>query len=659
MGDDSPRLTRRRFLTTTAAVGGTALTADAFASVGSGSRSAPAASGAGWPQFAADYGNTGFGADTNGFDGRYQQEAWAYEYDASISASEAQPVVVDDTVYVTTYDGTLLALDFDDGTTQWTKSLPGETKGTVAAHDGVLFVTTKVGVLAIDTDTQETLWQFDHGSVASPTVVPAGIEGVETGRTLDTATVFVVAMKEPGSFDEDGVFAAFALDAVTGEAHWSAETYEFRTVPAYTDGVVVVSEDARDAVTGAKLWTGEAGQFSDSTAVDGRVYTHSFFGTFAYEARTGTKLWGEKGNEQQPPDVLSIPNYTPAVWNGIVYVLVNELATDIERPVLVALDAETGEEQWRYDQFAPNRGGDLAGSPTVVDGEVYVTGVFAATVGVLVFDAETGEVVHASWSEDYLPSGGAPTVVNGRVLYQSVSELPIFPYDAASDPVNDEGTPALVAVEATDESPAEPPAEPSLVPAPDVGCTSWEGSIDVPVTVTFDGDHPDGYRDQFLYLLDAGDDGTIDAAGWVGRPGDYSYPSATRPTDLSLALTEGEHEIRVVAMDRYGQTTETVTTLDTREACGPGANYSIEYEPQTPTADEPVTFVADATGEPEDGTTFEWRFACGDGVDRTGQEVTVTFGSSGTKDVDLEIFREGDRSIPSETEWTTVDVEAR
>lgn len=260
---------------------------------------------------------------------------------------DASPVIADGTVFVTSRDGFLHAVDPMTGATTWRLALGGEgTISTPAVVDGVVYVGSEGGVFAVDAASGVPLW-----SVATSDAVgssPVVVEGV----------VFVG--------DRMGVL--LALDAETGQERWRIETdLSIASSPLVVDGVVYAAAVisfveyiggvfAVDAETGAELWSAWVPILSSPTYSDGVLYFGDLFGTFyALDAASGQELWQTTIAE----DISA----SPAVVDGVVYVGTWE-------GIVFALDAGTGGELWRFDTGEP----ELMASAGVADGTVYVAG---------------------------------------------------------------------------------------------------------------------------------------------------------------------------------------------------------------------------------------------------------------------------------------------
>ena len=197
------------------------------------------------------------------------------------------PVVVDDTLYVGTTDGQVLALDPADGRERWSWRAPvgaAEVVASVAgdtlyasADDGHLYALSRVdGIQA---------WQFQvlTGAASTPAATPDA--------------VFVAAL-EAG---EPGAGRVFALDPATGTERWRFESPSGSQVapPTVSDGIVYApsQEDglfALDAATGQVRWNdADIGRMTGQPpAIAGTaVYAAADRSVAAYDRTTGRRLW--------------------------------------------------------------------------------------------------------------------------------------------------------------------------------------------------------------------------------------------------------------------------------------------------------------------------------------------------------------------------------
>ncbi|SEH13294.1 PQQ-like domain-containing protein [Natronorubrum sediminis] len=188
------------------------------------------------------------------------RERWTVEIDA---AAESTPVVTRDTLYLTSADDTVRALETTTGDQRWAATLPGTLESSLALADGLLFVGHEAGVSALEADTGEVVWthETDAAVVGTPAVdrVRDRAHGDEWGSDtpepdeLDLLSLEDARMDEETTqtADRDRVCVAtadeqvLALEADTGEPCWDAPTNG--TVvdgPTITGDRVYVADDS-------------------------------------------------------------------------------------------------------------------------------------------------------------------------------------------------------------------------------------------------------------------------------------------------------------------------------------------------------------------------------------------------------------------------------
>lgn len=317
-----------------------------------------------------------------------------------------------------TYDYVTIAYNAADGSRLWTRRYDGPGGG----HDGAdavavspdgaaVFVTgashgssssgLDYATIAYDAADGSKLWlrRFD-GSAGDDDYASA-----VTARS-DGASVFVTGSAPDVSGER---FATIAYDAVTGAKLWSRR-YGTRAVPVAmvlspdASRVVVTGTErgsgsadfatvAYDAATGAKLWIkrydGPSGGSDWVTAAGespdgGRIFVTggsyastgaTDFTTIAYDAATGSKLWGTRyrgpGDEYDYPSGLVVsPDGTKVFVAGSDWGLVEY------DYAVIAYDALTGAQVWEERHDGPGGGYDFASSIAASPSgrRVYVTG---------------------------------------------------------------------------------------------------------------------------------------------------------------------------------------------------------------------------------------------------------------------------------------------
>ena len=208
----------------------------------------------------------------------------------------------------------------------------------------------------------------------------------------------------------------FAVDALTGKLKWTfrptgtASGNPFvATAPAVSGAVAIVPMGntlvAVTIATGREAWRGPATAQSASVAADGGLaFVLGADANFhAIEVATGRDRWTE------PFPARGSCKSVPAARGGVVYVTRNVLvrAADANRPAeyyrhLVALDASTGQERWRYPATPAGTTG-ICVDEAVVAGDTY----FAV-------DGQTLHAINLTTGRELWPPVDVRVPVDGR-----------------------------------------------------------------------------------------------------------------------------------------------------------------------------------------------------------------------------------------------------
>lgn len=213
-------------------------------------------------------------------------------------------LAVGETLYVSSTNGTVAAVDVETGGTVWSNDVAANA-GPPLVSNGVVYVRTNAGVHALNAVTGEPTWTYTDlfwSGTARPTVVD-GVLYVSDGASL------------------------VALDAETGEDRWQADLAGVVTGPptVHADTAYVGGPDAvvyaLDAETGELEWTVEEGleNFEAMPTVAPGVGSSEGAGTNASLIVSGSRtlyafdLNGERGWEFSPPTtgLLSGPVVVP------------------------------------------------------------------------------------------------------------------------------------------------------------------------------------------------------------------------------------------------------------------------------------------------------------------------------------------------------------
>jgi outer membrane protein assembly factor BamB len=165
------------------------------------------------------------------FDFVNEELVWEYEMDPDPGDDELRPgdikstaAVHDDTVYITSWDHKMHAIDIDSGERIYAFETEGRTMSSPSYYDGRVYVGSHDRKLyAIDDDTGEEIWSFTTGAavMSSPTIVPE-------------AGVVVI-----GSNDSH----VYMLDMATGAEVWRHEVDgKLSSVPTVTGGSIYLYE---------------------------------------------------------------------------------------------------------------------------------------------------------------------------------------------------------------------------------------------------------------------------------------------------------------------------------------------------------------------------------------------------------------------------------
>jgi outer membrane protein assembly factor BamB len=295
-------------------------------------------------------------------------QRWRFETGAI--GSVAAPVVADGVVFAGAQDGLLFAASTASGEERWRVELgPGSVANLPlpAVADGVVYAGGGEGILlAVDAASGQERWRLTVGGEA------VGAPSVSGGL------VFVTAAADIGGGNAELV----AVDAANGTERWrvAVGNQPLHAAPA-TDGELVYipgqgeSEMAAllalEAASGVERWRYDTGGFviGIPATAEGRVFVATNHALVGLDTATGQEMWRVEDVESG----LSAP--PPAVADGVVYVFAGRVdpIANTENGVVVAVEAASGSERWRYDTgFAPSQLG--AWDVAVAEGLVAVPG---------------------------------------------------------------------------------------------------------------------------------------------------------------------------------------------------------------------------------------------------------------------------------------------
>lgn len=510
-----------------------------------------------WPEFGRDVANTNASDETwltPSLVGQLSQDWTSLQSNSIVSG----PVVVHDTVFCATLDGTVSALSLTDGSPLWSTPLGGPIYGSLASRGGRLYAgDLTCTVYCLKQSTGEIMWSrqvgdptyegfFGGASLAQDRVL-LGVSTF-TGDSPCSHGRLVALDKSTG----DSVWTWNAVDDTsTGGGIWNTSAVEWdesRVYVAtanpctgnagnYTNAIVCLN-----AVTGAIVWSfqaiprdmedmgfgGSPVLFStgDTVVIRGVAVGNKDGNLWALNRETGELLWTAPlaGKAGVTGDIGVIS--TSAVWNGLL--IIGTGSIDVDHPgSITAVDAASGEIVWRHDTMAA-----VYGPIAVINGIVVSTDGLNPTL--LALNAATGDSLYQAT----LGSGtggvfGGPTISHGYLL------VPNMDYYISAFTV-----PGLIGIDWSDESERTPRAL-SLTAARVAG----HG-----VRFTARGDNMDGSR---VDVFDVS--GRIIASVWLrtSGPGEATGTWDGRgrgarfsPAGAYLARSSGGAVTRFVTIDR-------------------------------------------------------------------------------------------------------------
>jgi len=205
---------------------------------------------------------------------------WQYQVGATAALSSS-PGVIDNMVVVGSSDGELLCLNESEGQLLWTTYIGGGPLSSPAIQNGTIYITSTIGVDAVDLQTGASIWDF--ATTWPVTSTPAVADGM----------VFV------GTENNDRVYA---LNQSNGNPVWDYFTSGWLTPPAVDSSaqlVIVGSKDyklyAFDEQTGVVEWkyfNGENYLTASTISANGLVYVGTFDGNLhCLNETTGEEIW--------------------------------------------------------------------------------------------------------------------------------------------------------------------------------------------------------------------------------------------------------------------------------------------------------------------------------------------------------------------------------
>ncbi len=272
-------------------------------------------------------------------------------------------------------------------------------QGTPVEYDGLLYIATQTGVMALDATNGATVWTYSAPNEGE-TIRDSAPRG---GPVVYDGKVFINLRYG----------ATAALDAKTGDELWKVQiTNEalnegFTTMPIWANGKIIVSPSGADSggapgrivalntEDGEILWTFNIiptgpddpawATWNNPPSWEAGIGGASAWNAGAYDPETNTIVWGT--GQPTPWDRVDPRRADPP----------GEVTDDLYANTWVALDADTGELKW-YRQAVPGDewDSDQHQVPTFAtvdwNGEQRRVAIMGSSVGyIFVVDAATGE----------------------------------------------------------------------------------------------------------------------------------------------------------------------------------------------------------------------------------------------------------------------------
>ena len=394
-----------------------------------------------------------------GFDAATGVERWRYVVADAVELRN--PAIANGLVYAGSEAAGLTAVDASTGELVWQSDSGGPT-GSVRVIDGTAYVGCRNGnatpLSAFDADTGDLRWRREGGCVFPPAVVdgvaysggePGDVNAFDTGDGSElwhVATGSEVSQAPVVAGDvvyviTNGVDAAFAYDAATGEELWRYDLSASHAAPAVAGGRLYTTDSGGDVVAiGGSDQFPDADPVSESTAATtepepapvestaatsgdddcpGVYFTCGDGAQLPAAGRTGRATLAAPAS---PMPVLPASRSScggcrltahasrrRAVVAGVVYAACDD-------GVLYALDAATGAERWRFE-------GSGLGDVTAVGPLVYVNDADVLRA----LDAATGQ---ERWKAAV--PGGTSAVVDDGLLVIGTGDGFLLGLDAAT-----------------------------------------------------------------------------------------------------------------------------------------------------------------------------------------------------------------------------------
>jgi outer membrane protein assembly factor BamB len=299
---------------------------------------------------------------------------WKFKTAGKIFSS---PAIANKIAYVGSNDGSLYAINTNDGILKWKLQTNGAVSSSPAVYNNVVYSCSYDGnCYAANATNGKVLWKFKTGGEKKVgdyglwTMKPANMYMEDLFDFFLSSPVIDAVNKNAAVYFGSSDGNLYALDAATGALKWKFKTKGIiHTSPAIYNGIVYIGSwdtylYAIDAQTGKEKWKFKTqnqpvyhlleGIQASADVYDSVVYIGARDGYFyAINANTGALLWKYSADNSW---VLT----TAAIQDGTVYFGTSDSY------MFLALDAKTGKEKYRM-----KANGYVYSSPAIAGNTAY------------------------------------------------------------------------------------------------------------------------------------------------------------------------------------------------------------------------------------------------------------------------------------------------
>jgi len=354
-----------------------------------------------------------------------------------LDSHEAQPIVIDNTMYLLTpKPNTLIALDLEnEGFVKWvfapemdTERAGGlaccgaQTRGMAYADGKIIFNTLDGQLFAVDKDDGSVVWQ-------------EVVADLDIGETTTTFPLIVgnnvIIGNEGGERGVRGWVAAYDLQ--TGEEQWKFYNTGPDEEMGITDRFQPFYEVDQVENVGVESWYRDSWQHGGGTS----------WGWWTYDPGSNLFYYGTANCAPWNPDYRRDPATAPGFEEYGNKYCASVIARDAETGEMAWAYSTTPQDQWDFDEPGQNFVVDLE-----IDGEMRETLVRPARNGFFyIQDRHTGELLvepwaytNTTWADSVDMETGLPNFNPDAIAGTDIT-IPICPYIAGNNWQNDAYSP--------------------------------------------------------------------------------------------------------------------------------------------------------------------------------------------------------------------------